>query len=112
MSEQVIKCEQCGSDDATIYFPGSGCSKCESPRPKVGELSNYCKTGIMHFHCQSEFDWDCGCSCHEYFDVEYGIIKPMTEEYFFKMVENGKFSWIQLTKILELIPGTNVYKLK
>ena len=91
-------CQNCGANDALVYFPGSGCSKCESPRPKVGEMTSYCKDE-MHFHCQAEFDWDCGCGCHEYFDAEWSIVKPMTEEYFFEMVHQGKFEWIQLAQI-------------
>jgi len=92
-----MNCNRCGSDDSTVYF-GNACSKCETPRPKVGEFSGYCRN-VMHFNCQAEFDWDCGCGCHEYFDEEWGMVKPMTEEYFFEMVHQGKFEWIQLTQI-------------
>jgi hypothetical protein len=56
----------------------------------------------MHFHCNAEFDYDCGCACHEYWDKEYSLIKPMTEEYFFVMVEKGQLSWIQLTTYVPL----------
>ena len=98
MNESVIRCKRCGANDATAYF-GASCSKCESPRPEIGVISGYCKDQ-MHFHCQGEFDWDCGCGCHEYFDAEWGMRKPMTEEYFFEMVHQGKLEWIQLTHIM------------
>ncbi len=98
---QVISCERCGANDAIAYFPGSGCSKCESPRPELGETSGYCNDR-MHFHCHAEFDYDCGCPCHEHFDERYSLIKPMTEEYFFTMVDKGQLSWIQLATFVPL----------
>jgi hypothetical protein len=107
----VACCQNCGATDAMVYFPGSGCSKCESPRPKLGEISNYCDSR-MHFHCEAEFDYDCGCGCHEHFDKEMQRTKPMTEEYFFMMMNKGYLTWIHLAPAVPLEPILDKYDRK
>lgn len=96
-----MKCLRCGTDDAMAYF-GNSCSKCESPRPELGETSRYCDDN-MHVHCHGEFDYDCGCGCHEAFNNGmFELRKPMTEEYFLMMVDKSYFSWILLARAVPL----------
>lgn len=96
-----MRCNRCGADDAMAYF-GNSCSKCESPRPELGETSGYCNDN-MHFHCHAEFSYDCGCGCHEGMESgSWALTQPMSEEYFFIMVHKQHLAWIQLATIVPL----------
>lgn len=79
ISTQQMRCTRCGSTDSAVYF-GNSCSKCEYPRPKLGDLSWYCQNN-MHLHCEAEFDFDCGCGCHIVITEAWGRRKQPTKEY-------------------------------